>query len=140
MPPLPKLVVICLSPGVPREACLSFGRSLRAAVSDSGRRVAFVASADMAHRHASDGPYGFDPAAAECDRRVMREVRTGAFQELLTYDTEWLGRAFTDAIEPLLILHGLTEADRLRGEVISYEVPTYFGLLCAAFGLAMPPG
>jgi hypothetical protein len=44
-----------------------------------------------------------------------------------------LGHAFTDAIEPLLVLHGLTEGRDWRGEILSYEVPTYFGMLCATY-------
>jgi aromatic ring-opening dioxygenase LigB subunit len=31
-------------------------------------------------------------------------------------------------------LHGLIEGTDLRGEVLAYEVPTYFGMMCAAYG------
>jgi aromatic ring-opening dioxygenase LigB subunit len=52
---------------------------------------------------------------------------------VLGYDEGWLRRAVTDAVEPLLALHGLLEGTALRPEVLSYEVPTYFGMLCAAY-------
>ena len=133
MPP-PKLTVVCMGPGIARSAYLDFGRVLHAVLNDTARRVAFIASADMAHRHSPDGPYGYDVAAPECDAKIIEAAKTNTLGRLLDYESGWLDRAFTDAIEPLLILHGLTEGEELRAEVLSYEVPTYFGMLCAVFG------
>ncbi len=132
MPPV-QLVVASLGPGVPRAAYIEFGRALRAAIDGTTRRIAFIGSADLGHRHAADGPYGFDPASGECDTRVIKAVEAGTLDQLLHYDGGWLEHAFTDVIEPLLILHGLTEGRGWRGDIISYEVPTYFGMLCAAY-------
>ena len=39
--------------------------------------------ADLAHAHAAGGPFGFDPAAAECDRAVVEAVRESAPTDLL---------------------------------------------------------
>ncbi len=132
MPPV-QLVVASLGPGVPRAAYVEFGRALRAAMDGTQRRIAFIGSADMGHRHAADGPYGFDPASGECDSRVAEAIGAGTLDQLLYYDEGWLERAFTDAIEPLLVLHGLTEGRGWRGDVLSYEVPTYFGMMCAEY-------
>lgn len=132
MPPA-QLVVASLGPDVPRAAYVDFGRALRAAVDGTKRRIAFIASADMGHRHAADGPYGFDSASGECDSRVVEAIRAGALDQLVHYDEGWLARAFTDAVEPLLVLHGLTKGRGWRGDILSYEVPTYFGLLCADY-------
>lgn len=106
---------------------------LGAAIDTTNRRVAFIASADMSHRHDADGPYGFEPAAGECDTRIREAIESGTLDQLADYDGAWLERAFTDAVEPLLILHGLTAGRGWRGETLSYEVPTYFGMLCAAY-------
>lgn len=131
--PQPRLVAACTGPGVPREAYVGFGRAVRRAAEETGRRIAFVASMDMAHTHAPGGPPGFDPAAAECDAAVLAAVREHELGRVLGYDEDWLRRAITDAVEPLLALHGLLEGTALRPEVLSYEVPTYFGMLCAAY-------
>lgn len=131
--PPPKLVTACVGPGVTRAQYVGFGRAVRAAAAQTGRRVAFIASADLGHRHAADGPYGLDPAAAECDAAVVAAVRANALERLLGYDEGWVERAYTEAVEPLLVLHGLVAGTSLRPAVLSYEVPTYFGMLCAAY-------
>lgn len=131
--PQPRLVAACTGPGVPREAYVGFGRAVRRAARQLGRRIAFVASMDMAHTHTHDGLLGFDPAAAECDAAVVGAVRDHDLGRVLGYDDEWLRRAVTDAVEPLLALHGLLEGTDLRPEVLSYEVPTYLGMLCATY-------
>ncbi|CAA9588822.1 MAG: hypothetical protein AVDCRST_MAG88-4454 [uncultured Thermomicrobiales bacterium] len=134
----PKLVVASVGPGVPRPHYVGFGRAVRAAAAECGRRIAFIASADLGHRHAPGGPYGFDPSAAECDVAVVEAVRADALDRLLGYDAGWVGRAHTEAVEPLLSLHGVVEGTGLRPQVMLYEVPTYFGMLCAAYGPSPP--
>ena len=118
---------------VPREGYIGFGRAVRAAAGQTGRRVAFIASLDLGHRHSADGPFGFDPASAECDAAVLEAVRDNALERMLGYDADWIDRGLTEAVEPLLALHGVLEGTDLRAEVLSYEVPTYYGMMCAAY-------
>jgi aromatic ring-opening dioxygenase LigB subunit len=120
--------------GIPREDYIAFGRAVRCAAARTGRRLAFIASVDLGHRHTEDGPFGFDPAAAECDTIVVEAVRANALDRLLEIDAAQVDRGLTEAVEPLLALHGLLEGTDLRGEVLSYEVPTYFAMMCAAYG------
>src|SRR5437899_11892038 len=49
---------------------ITAGAAIAGAAAASGRRVAFIASADHGHAHREDGPYGFHPAAAEYDALV----------------------------------------------------------------------
>jgi aromatic ring-opening dioxygenase LigB subunit len=118
---------------VPREGYIAFGRAVRAAAAQIGRRVAFIASLDLGHRHRPDGPFGFDPASVECDAAVTEAVRANALERMLGYDADWIDRGLTEAVEPLLALHGVLEGTNLRAEVLSYEVPTYYGMMCAAY-------
>jgi len=106
---------------------VDFGRALRAAIAATERRIAVIISTDLAHAHAADSPYGFDPAAAESDAAVVDAVRACALDRLLEYDDDWMvNRATNEGTRPLLALHGLLE-------VLSYEVPTYYGMMCAAY-------
>ncbi len=146
--PLPKLVVACagnlyataengvdrFGEEIPRENYVGFGRALRSAAAVTGRRIAFVASVDLGHRHAADGPFGFDPASAECDAAVLEAVDSNTLDQLMSYSRVQVERGLTEAIEPLLAVHGLTENTNLLAEILSYEVPTYFGMMCAAYG------
>ena len=61
---VPKPIVIaCVGSWLSRTDCVAFGQAIRQAATALGRRVAFVASADLAHTHDKDGPFGFDAAA-----------------------------------------------------------------------------
>jgi len=134
--PQPKVVIAGVA--FPRnqlslEAYIDFGRALRTVIAAADRRIAVIISTDLAHTHAADGRYGFDPAAAECDAALLEVVRADALDRLLEFDEDWVDRAKNEAIRPLLALHGLVEGTGRRVEVLSYEAPTYYGMMCAAY-------
>ena len=132
--PQPKVVIACPVRGhMPWELFVPFGRAIRQAAESTGRRVALIASADMGHAHDKDGPYGFDPTSAEFDAATIEAVKDQDLGRLLTFDQDWLKRAATDAYGQILNLHGAIEGTDFRGELLSYEVPTYFGMMCVAY-------
>jgi aromatic ring-opening dioxygenase LigB subunit len=132
--PQPKVVIACPDRGnMPWELFPRFGLAIRQAAEATGRRVALIASADMGHAHDPNGPYGLDPASAEFDAAAMEAVQAQDLGRLLTFDQAWLKRAATDAYGQILNLHGAIEGTNFRGKLLSYEVPTYFGMMCVAY-------
>jgi aromatic ring-opening dioxygenase LigB subunit len=97
-----------------------------------GRRVAFVASADHGHGHTEDGPYGFAAESARYDARIQELVREDRLAELVDVDPAWALAAKADSFWQLLVLHGAL-GDGFEPELLSYEAPTYFGMLTAAY-------
>jgi aromatic ring-opening dioxygenase LigB subunit len=97
-----------------------------------GRCVAFVASADHGHGHTADGPYGFSEQSKPYDDAVVDAVRRNALAELAGWDAQFAVDAKADSFWQLLMLHGAL-ADGFEGELLSYEAPTYFGMLTAAY-------
>ena len=79
---LPELPVVVVSPA--RDRTLAEHEALGRAIADAAgaTRVALVASADHGHAHDPDGPYGYDPAAAAYDERVVELVRENRLGEL----------------------------------------------------------
>ncbi len=130
-PPVP---VVLVSPprDVPGEVLVAAGRALAAAAAAHGKRVALIASADHGHAHGEEGPYGFDPAAAIFDALVVRLVRENRLAGLLELDPDLVEAARVDSLWQMLVLHGAVEGS-FEAELLSYEAPTYFGMLCAAF-------
>jgi aromatic ring-opening dioxygenase LigB subunit len=130
----PQVPAVVVSPARDRslEEHVRAGEALAAAAAASGKRVALVASADHGHAHDPDGPYGYDPAAAEYDARVVELVREDRLAELLDLDPGFVDRAKADSWWQLVMLYGAL-GDAWRGEFLSYEAPTYFGMLCAAY-------
>ena len=96
------------------------------------RRVAFVASADHGHGHGDDGPYGHSEHSAPYDGDVQDVVRRGALAELAAWDPQRARDALADSFWQLLMLHG-ARGEGFDSELLSYEAPTYFGMLTAAF-------
>jgi aromatic ring-opening dioxygenase LigB subunit len=134
--PRPRVVIMCpdrrIRPIDP-VACIGVGETVREAVAATGRRVAFIASGDLAHAHDANHAYGFDPAAALWDAAVCNAVRANDLEQLLTFDPDARDRAKTDAFGPLMCLHGLLKSSSPRAELLSYEAPTYFGMACGVW-------
>lgn len=130
-PPVP-VVVVSPARDRPPEEHVRAGRALARAADASGKRVALIASADHGHAHDASGPYGFDPAAAEYDARIVELVRENRLAGLPDLDPVLVGAAKADSWWQLLMLHGAL-GDGWRAEFLSYEASTYFGMLCAAY-------
>lgn len=135
----PQVPVVVMSPARDRSAedHLTLGKVIAQTAAASGRRVALIASADHGHGHSVAGPYGFTTASAEYDELVCAMLKTGELSGLLKLDTSLVKTALADSYWQLLVLHGALEATELtwRAELLSYEVPTYFGMACASFQL-----
>jgi aromatic ring-opening dioxygenase LigB subunit len=131
--PPPRVVVACPDRELDWALFPRFGEATRRAAEARSRRIAFVASADLGHAHDAHGPYGFDPAAAEFDAACCEAVRAQDLGRLLGFDRDWVERAKPDALWQMLNLHGAIDGQGFWGELLSYEVPTYFGMLCAAY-------
>ena len=128
----PPVRVVTVSPArdLSPEAHVEAGRALRRACDRVERRVAVIASADHGHAHSADGPYGFDPAAARYDETVREMVAQGRLERLLELDPALVAAARADSGWQMLVLHGVL-GESARADLVSYEAPTYFGMLCA---------
>jgi aromatic ring-opening dioxygenase LigB subunit len=106
------------------------GAALAAATGD--RRVALIASADHGHGHTRDAPYGYSEASKRYDDRIVDVVRGNRLGDLVDWDVRFARDAKADSLWQLLMLHGAL-GDRFASDLISYDVPTYFGMLTASF-------
>jgi aromatic ring-opening dioxygenase LigB subunit len=123
-------VVISPCRTLSNEQHVRAGAALARATGD--RRVAFVASADHGHGHAEDGPYGFAAESKPYDDEIQRVVRENRLCDLVERDPQWAVDAKADSFWQLLMLHGAIGAS-FDPELLSYEAPTYFGMLTAAY-------
>jgi aromatic ring-opening dioxygenase LigB subunit len=130
-PPVP-LVVMTPARDLSAGAHIKAGAAVAHAAAQSGMRVAFIASADHGHAHREDGPYGFHPDAKRYDQLICRLVRTDRLDRLRDIPVDMVEGAKADSWWQMLILHGALDT-RWNGRLISYEAPTYFGMLTAAY-------
>lgn len=129
----PEIVVIGPTRDIPLEQLVSLGRVIAMSAEESGKKVALIASADQAHAHDPNGIYGFDSAAEEYDKQVVSIIKENRLQELLSMDADFIERAKPDSLWQMLILYGALTVVPMKSDFISYQVPTYFGMLTASF-------
>ncbi|MDG6941611.1 MAG: extradiol ring-cleavage dioxygenase [Nitrososphaerota archaeon] len=128
-----KVVIVTPSRGLPLRANFEFGRVMARAAEAGGKRIAFVASADQAHAHSRSGPYGFSPSAAKYDELVIRAINSGTLNSIVELEAGFIDEAKPDSPWQISMLAGALSEVSMEGEVLSYEVPTYYGLLCASY-------
>jgi aromatic ring-opening dioxygenase LigB subunit len=130
----PQVPIVVISPSRDMSPAdhVRAGQALAAMAAASGKRVAMIASSDHGHAHLADGPYGFDPAAAVYDGQIVDLIKANHLTGVSDVDPALVGKAKADSYWQMLMLSGAI-GDGWKGEFLSYEVPTYFGMLCAAY-------
>ena len=109
------------------------GQAIGRAAAASRKRVALIASCDHGHGHDAKGPYGFTPKSKEFDEAVVKLIRDGDGLHFSRLGSTFAREAKADSYWQMLMLEGALAQDRWKGELLSYEAPTYFGMLCAAY-------
>ena len=128
-----RVVVVTPARDRPLEEHVRLGQVLASNTLLQGKRVALVASADNGHAHDPDGPYGFDPAAAEYDAR-LQEILASDRLDFLPL-AELVEPAKADSLWQLLVLQGAV-GEAARADVLAYAAPTYYGMLVAEVQIA----
>ena len=129
--PVP-VVVVVPARDLPYEQHVVAGRAIARAAEASGKRVALIASCDHGHGHDAKGPYGFTPRSKEFDEQVVALIKHDDLGGLLRMDPSLPVEGKADSYWQMLMLHGALDGS-WRGEFLSYEAPTYYGMLCAAY-------
>jgi len=129
--PVP-VVVVAPARDLPYERHVRAGRAIARAAESSGKRVALVASCDHGHGHDANGPYGYTPRSLEFDEQIVALIKADDLGGLLRMDPRLPVEGKADSYWQMLMLHGALHG-AWRGELLSYEAPTYFGMLCAAY-------
>jgi aromatic ring-opening dioxygenase LigB subunit len=131
-PPVPT-VVVAPARDLPYDRHVAAGRAIAKAAAASGKRVALIASCDHGHGHDANGPYGFTPKSKEFDDAIVDLIERDDLAGLLRMDPALPVDAKADSYWQMLMLHGALADANWTGEFLSYEAPTYFGMLCAAY-------
>jgi len=109
------------------------GQAIGRAAAASRKRVAVIASCDHGHGHDAKGPYGFTPKSKEFDEAVVNLIRDGDGLRFSRLGSSFAREAKADSYWQMLMLEGALDQGGWKGELLSYEAPTYFGMLCAAY-------
>jgi len=129
-----KILIVTPSREIPLRTNFVFGRLLgRLMNKDRKRSFVFIASADQAHAHSRTGPYGFSAAASKYDDLVLNAIRDNDLKRILRLKPRFIEEAKPDSLWQMVILAGINEVVPLRSQLLSYQVPSYYGMACAGF-------
>jgi aromatic ring-opening dioxygenase LigB subunit len=131
--PKGKIVIVTPAREIPLDENFSFGAAVADVAERGKKRVAFVASADQAHSHNKDGPYGFSKRAQEYDRMVVDAIRNDSVVSIMKTGPRLVGPAKADSLWQMTMLAGALSIVPMKSELLSYQVPTYYGMICASF-------
>jgi len=131
-PPV-QTVVVAPARDLPYERHVAAGKAIAKAAAASTKRVALIASCDHGHGHDANGPYGYTPKSKEFDEEVVAIVKRDDLGALMRMDPKLPIEAKADSYWQMLMLQGALADAQWKGEFLSYEAPTYFGMLCASY-------
>ena len=131
--PLPQLVAICPTRSHGLESLVALGRVIGEIAEEGTERVGLIASADQAHAHDADGPYGFHPSADVFDRLVVEMTQRADFEKWLQFDEALIEEALPDSPWQLALLAGAFRVAPFEVIDVSYDCPSYFGMMAAEF-------
>jgi aromatic ring-opening dioxygenase LigB subunit len=130
----PKIVIVTPSREIPLLKNFEFGHVIAdEAEAERSRRIVFVASADQAHAYKRSGPYGFNARAKEYDQLVLDALSRNRIGEVMNIKSDLVKAAKPDSLWQMAILAGISDKVKLKANLVSYEVPTYFGMISAHF-------
>lgn len=117
-----EMVRIGLS-GLPLEAHYTLGEYLKQVANQLGRNVVVVASGDLSHRLAEDGPYGFQKEGPEYDEQIMKTLESGELAQLLDYSPGFCERAGECGHKSFVIMAGALDGLAIRSKRLAYAGP-----------------
>jgi hypothetical protein len=116
-----KVVTVAMLGG---EALCRFGACVAEAAHGLGSRAVFIASGDLSHKLAHDGPYGYNPAGPEFDRHIVDCVRNGDTQGIVGIDEDMLEESAQCGYYGIAMMRGAIErAAELRSRELRAAAP-----------------
>lgn len=109
-----------------------FGQIVRKVV-ERKKKVVWVASGDLSHKLADDGPYGFVKEGPEYDEILTNAFKKADFYELLKIKQGLRNKAAECGLGSFLMMAGALDGYHVESKLISYEHPFGVGYSVASF-------
>ncbi len=133
MPRNAKIIIITPAREISRTALIKMGEVVGDFARNSEEQIAIIASADHAHTHSPEGPYGYSPRAKEYDEMVVDALKKGELERLLSMDDKLLEEAKPDSYWQLLMLYGVLKNVNYKPIFTEYAAPSYFGMAVSMY-------
>jgi hypothetical protein len=119
--------------GLPVSDHYRLGMLIAKAADTLGRNVVFIASGDLSHKVAEDGPYGFAEEGVLFDRQITEAMASGDFLRFLLFTPSFAEKAAECGLRSCIIMAGALDGKKVRPELLSYEGTFGVGYAIASF-------
>ncbi|CAC12540.1 conserved hypothetical protein [Thermoplasma acidophilum] len=129
----PKRIVAMGEPRLlSKERIESFSDHLVSVCENYTGRISLIISADQAHTHSPDGPYGYSDMSSYYDETVVKSIDSGDFSALYRMQQAVIDEAKPDSYQNMIMLKRILERTGRRMKVRYYYVAKYFGMAFAS--------
>lgn len=128
-----KIVIISPAREIEREKLVKFGEIIARSSENHAEHVGIIVSADQAHTHDKNGPYGYSEFSHLYDKIVYDSFRNNSIDEILNIEEAMIDNAKPDSFWQILILIGILKVKKFIVEDVMYACPTYFGMMAVKF-------
>ena len=111
------------------------GQIIRDVSEKLGRRTVFIASGDLSHKLAADGPYGFDAAGPVFDEKITAALDSGNFADLFAMKSDFCEAAGECGHRSFLMMAGALDGKAVKSKLLAYEGPFGVGYGVAQFAI-----
>lgn len=108
---------------LPFPRLYDFGRAIRNAVRELGRRAVFIASGDLSHCLTANAPGGYHPNGELFDKKLVDKLARLDLHGLATLDSALVENAGQCGFNSLSIMLGAFDGLDAKANVLSYEGP-----------------
>ncbi|NMA94471.1 MAG: AmmeMemoRadiSam system protein A [Clostridiales bacterium] len=109
-----------------------FGTSIAEAIENLGTDTVIISSADLSHRLAEDGPYGFNPAGPKLDKAITDNIKEGSVKGLMNLDRGLIRDGGECGLRPIIMGFGALYGQDINPRLLSYEGPFGVGYSVAS--------
>ena len=114
---------------------ITFGHAIKEVIMESNKRIAVIASGDMAHTLTKNSPAEFHMDGEWFDSEILSLLRDGDISGLQSLNTNRIQNAHECLYKSLLILSGILGNIRCDFRQYAYEAPFGVGYLTGQFHL-----
>lgn len=109
------------------------GENMSEFLNSHNKRVIVLISADLAHTHQLEGPYGFYENAEMVDKLLEDWMHSPNLSKENSDSYDLIKKALCCGYTGFLLLQGILGETELEVEVLTRQVPTYYGMMVVSF-------
>lgn len=126
--------LITIDRNIRKDNILDFGKKLGLLLDSINKKIGIILSCDFAHTHSKTNiNFPFSEKAKMFDDRVVELIKKQNIEQFVNIDNEIIKHAGTDATAQMLVLCGILKNRKMHQQFLTYEVPTYFGMITSYF-------